>query len=199
MNKQEFLSELRKKLSGLPKNDTEERLSFYAEMIDDRIEEGLSEEDAVSEIGTVDGVATQIVSDVPLSKIVKEKIKPKRRLKVWEAVLLALGSPIWLSLLIAAFAIIFSLYVSLWSVIVSLWAAFASFIGCAIGGIVLLPIMIIFYNLPTGFASLSAGLVCAGLAIFMLYGCRAATKGTVLLTKKILLWIKKCFIKKEAA
>lgn len=47
MNKQEFLVKLRKGLSGLPKEDIEERLTFYSEMIDDRMEEGLSEEEAV--------------------------------------------------------------------------------------------------------------------------------------------------------
>ena len=53
MNKQEFLSGLRKGLCGLPQDDIEERLSFYGEMIDGRIEEGLSEEEAVSEIGAL--------------------------------------------------------------------------------------------------------------------------------------------------
>ncbi len=43
MNKQAFLTQLRKGLSGLPQEDIEERLAFYSEMIDDRIEEGLSE------------------------------------------------------------------------------------------------------------------------------------------------------------
>ena len=44
MNKQEFLAGLRKGLSGLPQEDIEERLLFYSEMIDDRIEEGMEEE-----------------------------------------------------------------------------------------------------------------------------------------------------------
>ena len=38
-----FLDELRKGLSGLPEEDIQERLSFYSEMIDDGMEEGLSE------------------------------------------------------------------------------------------------------------------------------------------------------------
>lgn len=97
MNKQEFLAELRKGLHGLPQNDIEERLTFYNEMIDDRMEEGLTEDAAVSEIGTVNEVISQIVTETPLSKIVKEKVRPKRTLRVWEIVLLALGSPIWLS------------------------------------------------------------------------------------------------------
>lgn len=43
MNKQEFLAELRKGLSGLTQDDIEERLTFYNEMLEDRIEEGFSE------------------------------------------------------------------------------------------------------------------------------------------------------------
>ena len=37
MNKQEFLTQLRQGLSGLPQDDIEKRLTFYSEMIDDRI------------------------------------------------------------------------------------------------------------------------------------------------------------------
>ena len=44
MRKQEFIAVLRKKLSALPRRDAEERIAFYSEMIDDRIEEGLLEE-----------------------------------------------------------------------------------------------------------------------------------------------------------
>ena len=38
VTKQQFLTELRKKLSGLPQQDIDERLSFYSEMIEDRID-----------------------------------------------------------------------------------------------------------------------------------------------------------------
>ena len=34
MNKDQFLEELRKKLSGLPQEDIDERVAFYSEMID---------------------------------------------------------------------------------------------------------------------------------------------------------------------
>ena len=73
MNKQEFLTRLRKGLSGLPQEDIEERLTFYSEMIDDRIEEGLSEEEAVAAIGSPDEIAEQIIGEIPIKKIVKEK------------------------------------------------------------------------------------------------------------------------------
>ena len=196
MSKQEFLAKLRKGLSGLPQDDIEERLTFYSEMIDDRMEEGLSEEDAVSEIGSVDTIISQIVADTPLSKLIKEKT-PKRRLGVWEIVLLVLGSPIWISLLIAAFAVILSLYISLWAVIISLWAVFGSFIGCALGSIVSAIVFAVVDRDLTGIAMTSAGLVCAGLSIFLFYGCKGATNGTLLLTKNIFLGIKRSFLKKE--
>ena len=196
MTKMQFLMSLHNKLSGLPQKEIEERLTFYSEMIEDRIEEGISEEEAVAQIGTVDEIAEQIVVDIPLTKIAKEKIKPKRRIKAWEIVLLILGAPLWLSVLIAIFAVIFSFYVSLWAVIISLWASFVAIIGGAFGGIIGGIILSIYKNGLTGLALISAGLVCAGISIFFFFGCKAATKGILLLTKKIILTLKKSFIKK---
>ena len=81
MNKQEFLAGLRKGLSGLPQTDMEECLTFYAEMLDDRIEEGLSEEEAVAAAGAVEEIVRQTVDETPLAKIAKERVRPKRHLK----------------------------------------------------------------------------------------------------------------------
>ena len=88
MTKSEFLQQLREKMKGLPKTDIEDRVNFYIEMIDDRIEEGLSEEEAVRDIGNVDEIVTKQIDDTSLTKIVTEKVKPKRRLKAWEIVLI---------------------------------------------------------------------------------------------------------------
>ncbi len=199
MNKQEFLSRLRKGLEGLPKDEVQERVSFYSEMIDDRMEEGFSEEEAVKEIGSVEMIISQIKGDIPITKLVKEKITPKKSLKAWEIVLLVLGSPIWFSLLIATVAVVFSLYVVLWSVIISLWSVFGAFVGCAIGGIVSSVVLLLSGNIFIGMILMSAGLVCGGLSIFAFFGCKAITKGIILLTKKIGIAIKNCFVKKEEA
>lgn len=198
MSKQEFLVQLRKGLSGLPQDDIEERMTFYSEMIDDRMEEGLSEKDAVNGIGSVDTIISQIKADIPLTKPVKEKRRPKKRLKTWEIVLLVLGSPIWLSLLIAVFAVILSLYIVLWSVIISLWAVFGSVIACAASSIAA-GIGFALTGSLTGIAMTGAGIFCAGLSIFLFYGCKTATKGTLLFTKKVAFGFKNCFIKKEEA
>lgn len=199
MNKSDFALKLYEKLPLLPSEEIDERLSFYFEMIDDRIDEGLTEEEAVSEIGSVDDIAQQIIADIPLSVIVKKKVKSKRRLKVSEIILLVLGSPIWLSLIIAIFAIILSLYISLWAVIISLWVVFASLVACSLGSVVACAVFATGGNATSGVVVLAAGFVCAGLAIFMFYGCKAATKGILILTKKMAMWLKNCFIKKEVA
>ena len=199
MTKQEFLMELRTGLSGLPQKDIEERLTFYSEMIEDRIEDGLSEEQAVLAVGTAKEIIAQTVAEIPLAKIAKERIKSNRRFKAWEIVLLALGSPIWLSLGIALVAVILSVYVSLWSVIISLWAAFVSLVASSFGGVMAGILFSIKDNLLTGIAVCGASIVCLGFSIFMFYGCKAASKGILILTKKIAILIKNRFIKKEEA
>ena len=197
MSKQEFLAALREGLSGLPQNDIEERLTFYSEMIDDRVEDGLTEEDAVSEMGTVDDVVSQIVAEIPLSRLVKERVRPKRTLRAWEIVLLTLGSPIWLSLLLAVLSVILAAYVMVWSAIVSLWAADVSLAAGSLEGVLSAAVFAVRGNALTGFAMLGAGIFCAGLSIFLFFGCREATKGTLLLTKKTALAMKSLLIGKE--
>ena len=199
MRKQEFLAKLRKDLSDLPQDEVTERLTFYSEMIDDRIEEGFSEEEAVGDMGNPDEVIARIISETPLSKLVKEKVGAKRKFSLWEITLLAIGSPIWVSLLIVAAAVIFSLYISLWSIIISLWASLGALFAFALCGIVAGVIFIATGKGVSGITLLSAGLVCAGLSIFAFFCCKAITKGVIFITGRITFAVKKCFIKKEEA
>ena len=197
MTKIKFLLSLNEKLSGLPQKDVEERLNFYSEMIEDRMEEGLTEEEAVAQVGSVDEIAAQIAADIPTCK--KETGKPKRQLSTWEIILLVLGAPVWFSLLIAAFAVVFSLYVSLCAVVISLWAVFAAIIGISIGIIILGIVQICIGTQLPGIAFIASGIVCAGVSIFLFYGCKAATTGSLQLAKIIISSVKTKCTKKEDA
>ncbi|MBO5199979.1 MAG: DUF1700 domain-containing protein [Clostridia bacterium] len=199
MNKKDFLARLRIGLGKLPQSDIDERLNFYSEMIDDRVEEGLSEEEAVKEIGPINLVVAQIIADYSSAGSNKAKTKTRRELKPLEIVLIVLGSPIWVSLLIAAFSVIISIYAVLWSVIIALWSVFFSLAACFLGGLAAAAIFTLKGNPVTGLAVLGAALLLAGLSIFAFYGCLAASRGVVTLTKKSVIWIKSLFIKKEAA
>ena len=175
----------------MPREDAEERLNFYSEMIDDRMEEGLTEEEAVAAAGDLD----EIAADMPPVKIAKEK--SGRRLAVWEIVLLILGAPLWFSLGIAVVAVIFSLYISLWAVIVSLWAVDVVLVVCAVALGVAGIVFAIDSNVLTGIAVIAAGIVLVGLSVFAFWGCLLATKGVLFLTKKAAVWVKNCFAKKK--
>lgn len=199
MNKAQFLDELRRRLSGLPQSDLEERLQFYGEMIDDRLEDGLTEAEAVAGIGSVDEVVEQIMADIPLSKLVKEKVRRRRGLKAWEIVLLVLGSPVWLPLGIAAFAVGLSVYITVWAVLISIWAVDLSLAVCAVGGLAA-AVLYLTRGFPAGAGMmLGAAICCAGLAIGLFVGCRALTRELLRLTKKMLLGMKTMFMGKETS
>lgn len=199
MSKQEFLTRLKEGLSGLPQNEIAERAAFYSEMIDDRMEEGLTEEEAVAAIGSVNNIVSQIVAEIPISRLVREKVKPKRRLQAWEIILLVLGSPVWVSLLITAFAVILSLYIVIWAVVISFWAADFSFVIGAAAGLVVGNLQIWHGEVLQGALLICGGFVLAGLSIFLFYGCRALTKGAVILAVRITAGIKSLFLGKENA
>lgn len=196
MNKLEFKNILNKKLSSFPKKEVDERINFYLEIIDEYIEDGMSEEEAIKMIASTDEIVNEIVSDIPLVKIATEKIKIKRKLSGLEITLLIVGFPIWFSLLAAFIAFVIALYASLWSVVVSMWACFASLAATSVASVLLA----IFYFI-TGQTSLAFGLISSmfvllGLSILFYLLCKLLTKYTIIFAKKIVFSIKMLFIKK---
>lgn len=189
MTKLEFLDALYDKLSGLPEKEIEERLAFYNEMVDDGIEEGLSEEEAIERIGKIEDIAADNAASKPG--------QTKQRFSPWAIVLLILGAPLCISLLAAAFSVIISIYAALWSIIISLWTTEVALWGSALGGAVSGIVLICTGSTPTGIAYIGMALVCAGLSLFLFYGCKAATKGAGWLTKKIAIGIRSCFKKED--
>ena len=199
MKKEEFLNRLKRRLYDLPRRDVKERVIFYSEMIDDRMEEGLSEAEAVEGIGSVNSIAEQIIDETPMLEIAKEKMRRKRRLKGWEIAMLIVGSPLWISLVLCLFSVLLSIFVAVWSVVVSFWSVFVSLVGCGVGGLVGGIVVAAMGELWSGSVLIGVALVCVGLAIFGFFGCQAATKGTAWLTKKTCLCIKRCIVGKERA
>ena len=195
MNKQEFIYALKGKLKKLPKKEVAERLNFYSEMIDDRMEEGLSEEDAVAAIGSADEIARSIYKEIsPDQTAAKQKSK---KASVTKNILLIAGSPVWLSLLISALAVVFSAWASMWAVVISFWAAFFSFAVSAPAGILLtLSNLFSAYGYAAAFF-FCCSLTCASLAIFSFLGCKRLTDYALIFTKKGALAIKNFFSGKE--
>ena len=208
MTKQEFLDKLQAGLSGLTESDAQERLTFYSEMIDDRMEEGLAEEQAVARIGDVQTIIDNILAEIPqraaenaaaeieISAQDKEMPKKEQRkgMESWQILLLILGFPLWLPLLAAAFSVVISLIAVLWSMVGTLWGAlFGTLAGVGLGVTLFGLFCIIAGNWVMGIALFGGGLACIGLAVFAFYGCIYATKGAAWLTKMTFVGIAKLF------
>lgn len=185
MKKRVFLKKLRKKLSRLPRREINERISFYSEMIDDRVEEGLSEEDAIAEIGAVDEIAKVVLADTKA-----EKREERTPINVSKTVLLICGFPVWFPLLISVYSVILALFVSCCAILISLWAVSAS-CGISSFAAVLGGVFFCFSdNPPFGFAVIGCGLICAGFAVVFFYASIYATKGIGYVAK----WLSKAMV-----
>lgn len=198
MHKAEFLQALAAELSSLPQAEREKSLSFYAEAIDDRMEDGMAEADAVAAMGTVHEIVEKIMLDTPLPVLVRARARgaggsSNRALTI---VLAIVGLPIWLPLLVALAAVLFSIFVVIWSAVAVLWVvAFA--IGLAGVTCVVACGFVLFLNGPSGFAMLGAGLVLAGLALLLFFPAFFATKGAAWLSAAIVRGVKRLFISKK--
>ena len=198
MNKQEFVALLGKRLKSIYGSDVDERISFYCEIIDDKIEEGLSEEEAVAQLGSVDDVIAQITADYALTKVKVKDNNTKKSHNTWKTALLIIGSPVWGSIFISVLAVVFSVWVSLWAVAVSLWAAtFALCIGSVaviVAGVLLLTVG----EKGTGLLAISTSLICAGFSILMCLGSFMVSKGMAALTKLLGRATKRCFKRRKS-
>lgn len=181
MKKDSFLKTLEEKLTGLPREDVQRSLDFYQEAIDDRMDSGLTEEAAVADLGAPEEIANQILAETSLPKLIRAKVTPSRALKAWEIVLLILGSPLWLSLLLAAAAVALAVYLVIWSLLIS---AYAVVLSVGLSGIVLL---------VRGFGNLlytGMGLVMMGLSVLLFFAANVAARAILALSKRYVLKIK---------
>lgn len=163
MNKTQFCALLGNKLKPyLSPKEMYKTLNFFEEMIDDRIDEGLSEEEAVSQLGDINIIVDQILDE--------HNIRKKQTKLVWRFIPRELGF-INIVLLFPAWITIFSLVASLFIVVLSIiFSIVLSIIAIFIGGILLIlksPFYLIYernisYFLDTlgfGFVISGAGLI----------------------------------------
>ena len=198
MTKAQFLQRLANDIARLPQCDVVRWQEYYSEMLDDRIEDGMSEEEAVAALGTPARIAKQILAETPLTVLIRERIVPKQKLPVWAVVLLILGSPVWLSLAVAAVAVVLSGFVALWAGLLSCYAVELSLIACAVGGLGICAVEFCFAAPLLGVLFLGGALTCAGLALLTLPLWKRLTVLLLRACKGFWLFVKWLFVRKEA-
>ena len=197
MKKEEFLGELRSRLSGLPGEAIEERVQCYGELVDHRMETGLTEEEAVAGIGSINETVGQIMSEIPLTQLVKRRVDPKEKHSTGKIVALILLFPIWFPLFITFFSVFVSLYITAWV----LWAAFffvaVAFVVAAVGSVLAAVGYAIAGRPMGGIFMIGLALILAGVSLIIFLLDVGILKGMVALTKKLALGIKRIFVKTE--
>lgn len=197
MRKNEFLSALRDRLSEIPAADVKRSLEFYGEMIDDGMEDGYSEENAVAAIGTPDEIARRIISELPLSQLVKAKVQNRRSSGAGEILLLILGAPLWIPLLLTAAAVMLAIYIFLWSVVISLYAVSVSSGACVLAFLVFFFLFLLQSKFVEAAALLGFSLIGIGLGIALFIAAHYAAIGLVRLVPWAAKITKKALMKKE--
>ncbi|HCW24779.1 MAG TPA: hypothetical protein DGE19_01805 [Coprococcus sp.] len=197
MNKQEYLEAIRSRISAMPADDVNRFMDYYSEMIDDRVEDGLSEEEAVADMGSPEAAVEQILEEMPLTKLVKEKIKPKHELKAWEVILIVLGSPVWIPLLITAAVLLLTLWIVAFALLISFYAVVLSFVVAGIGGLICAIPLFIANSPYTAVLMLGAALIGIGIAILFVVSVKPVTVGIFKVCKASVNGIKRMFVKEK--
>lgn len=129
MNKSRFSATLKRELRGMPRAEIAKTVAYYEEMIDDKIEGGMTEEQATASLGDPKEIARSICAEGPAA----EKPKTHSSLAPWVVALLVLGFPLWvglaagaLGLLVGFFAVVFSLGVAFFAVLAAMLAGGAA-------------------------------------------------------------------------
>ena len=187
MNKEEFLNGLRARLAYLPESETEKFIAFYAESIDDRVEDGMSEAEATAAMGDIDSVVHTIESEMPLSTIVRQRVKNSRERSensggghiVWWIVLAVLGSPVWLSLACVLGAAVAAIYIILLAL--GLSAVFMLMYSVS---------RLLTVGLASALLALGVALATAGACAALLWPCVTLSKLLVKLPLRFWRWLK---------
>ena len=212
MNKEQFLLALRQGLLGLSEEDIQNSLDYYAEMIDDRVEDGKTEEDAVAELGSVEEIIEQILSEMTQSKPnfaqtamnetkklwhkVSEKATSKKAGDILQIILLILGFPLWFPLLLSVAIVFLAIYIVLWSLVLSLIIVAFSFgvsaLAC-LGGVLICALS------GNGIAMvlcLGVMFLLIGFTIFLFLAGTWSVRGACWVGRMFFVGIKRLFVKR---
>ncbi len=185
MTKTDYLARLRESLALMPAEEREAQLAYYEELFDDMLEDGMSEAEVSEHLGAPETVAEELLAEIPMTTLVKNRVKAEGRPSALTVVLLVLGAPVWLPLLISFFVVILSLLITFWAVGVSLGvvlpAVGLSLAAVGVGallGLLTLPLLMSLGSILSGAGLLILGVLLAGAIVRGLAKlCRAVWRG----------------------
>lgn len=187
MNRAWFLSEIKNKMEQFPDFELQETLDYYNEIINDKIEGGMSEEEAIISLGNVDEIIKEMIYEMPLTSILNSKMKPKREFNIIQKFFIGLA------LLIGPlpfFIVLFFVYLSIWAVIGSLYLMDFLMLLASLLSILGFGFHIFTGNWIQSVLSLGFFFILTGLSILTFYGVNFVSVYLVEISKKYVRWIK---------
>ena len=197
MKREEYLDRIRALLQNLPPEDLERSLAFYAESIADRMEDGMSEEEAVASLESPEEAANAILLEQPLPTLVKVRVKERRQLSTLEILLLVLGFPLWLPLLLTALVLVFTFILLAWVLVLVPASVCLALGGSAIAVLFAGVLSLTKIALPALLAAPGAALVLAGLAILAGFVVLGTLRLALIVTRALVRGLKSLLIRKE--
>ncbi|NLD26673.1 MAG: DUF1700 domain-containing protein [Acholeplasmataceae bacterium] len=129
MRKNEFLATLQAKLKNFNHSEVRKITEYYTELIDDKMENGMSEAEAVASLGDINSIINQVTADLIMERSNDQKTNPVKNLFI---ILGICASPILIPIGIALFVVFLSLLVVFFSVFLSFAASSISLLFAAI-------------------------------------------------------------------
>ncbi len=167
MTRQQFLDGLKQELHGLPRQEIEQTLHYYSEIISDRMEEGMTEEQAVAKMEPMHVIARRVLADF------KGPVAPRRKLSGFLIALLILGFPLWFPLLATGVALMVVALTLVWVLVLTLWAVCLALFSGGMAAIITLFTGGFHSGLPW-IGQVGLGMAAMGLSIFLFYGAKGA-------------------------
>lgn len=166
MKKAEFVELLRQELAVLPQGELDKHLNYFEELINDMMDDGMSEEEATARLGDPSQAAKQILESMPNPP--KPTFRPEKanvkKVSFWMALGLILSSPLWITLLAVGVAVIVTVVVVVLAVLAAVCAVVLALIVGGIGMIVA-SFLTVGTSAATGAVMVGVGLLCVGLGI----------------------------------
>jgi len=201
MNKIEFLNAIRERLKGYPRDEVDNSIEYYGEMIDDRIEDGMSEDAAVASLGDINDIVKSIKKNMPLRSVIRDKVTQAKEkvgssgISVTTIIALILLFPFWFPVATIVFTLYMVFFLLTWVFDLVLFIVGAAGIVASIYFIITAITSLVSLNPLAGAGSLGLAIMCIGAGILLtIFGIYTA-KGIVHMFAGILKGIKGLILK----
>lgn len=186
MTREEFCQGLQNELNGLPQREIDQTVHYYTEIIADRMEEGMTEEQAVAVMEPMHVIARRVKADL------RPNTPPRRKAGGWQIALIILGFPLWLPLLAVGAALTVTAFALVWVLVLCLWAVCLALFVWGVG--VIFSLLLAGGGGTSVLSQIGAGMAAMGLSIFVFYGARSAMQPALGMTERMVGLVRKRFV-----